>query len=152
MDECPTVSDYSVHYCIDTTICTNSQPCAVTAQVSDYVNQGQGVCMFQLASKPVLNRCVPQNITAIAEFGLATNGFNTKYITQFYGDIINAREYIFGIGFCIAIVLGFIWTFSLRIPGLVFTVVWLICFMVLGFFGLLGKKDMTQIQIIEVLV
>jgi len=96
--------------------------------------------MYQIATQPILNRCVPQNITAIATYGLATSGFNPSYITEFYGDIITSRAYIFGFGFGISIILGFLWTVLLRIPGLVSLIVWTCNFAVLGFFGVTGES------------
>lgn len=52
-----------------------------------------GYCLPLYPSKPVLNRCVYDNVTALLEKGLE-EGYKQygSYISKFYGDIIDARS------------------------------------------------------------
>jgi hypothetical protein len=132
LNECPTTNSYTTYYCLN----------GINPTVSNVANYlSNGYCIYQYATTPILNRCVIQNMTALAEFGMS-KVYSTKelsFFTQFYGDIIEARGYIFGFGFCVALILGFAWCWIMRIPGLIFAAVWSICIAVVGFLVILGE-------------
>lgn len=50
------------------------------------------------------------------------------------------RAYIFGIGLGCALLLGFLWTYLLRIPALLSVTIWTMCFAVNAFLVVLGER------------
>ncbi|KAM3571813.1 hypothetical protein VYU27_006151 [Nannochloropsis oceanica] len=127
--ECPKTFDPAVVYCIGN----------VAATEDNILN---GYCLPQYPTKEVMNRCYITNSTALEIFNMAKaykNDLDVTILSEFYGDVFNARAYIFGIGFGAALVLGFIWTWILRTPCLIHVAVWMVNFLVWGFLGALGS-------------
>jgi hypothetical protein len=50
------------------------------------------------------------------------------------------RAYIFGFGFGIALLLGFAWTYVMRVPSLLYIVIWAMCFALDAFLVILGAS------------
>lgn len=100
----------------------------------------------------MLNRCFPlpldDNSTAWAEseggkYGLADNvpleytqSTAGGYMTSFLATVWYLRGYIFGFGLGISIAVAFIYLYALRIPGLLFIVIWAILIVILIFLAL----------------
>ena len=58
---------------------------------------------------------------------------------EFVGDIFTAKDWIFGFGFAVALLVGFLFTYVLRIPGLLYTVVWTVIVLVTIMFLFVGS-------------
>ena len=128
LEACPTT------YNPDTTYCIGNLP----ATPDNILN---GYCLPQYPTKEVMNRCYITNSTAVEMYNMAkayTDNLDASYMSEFYADVLNARTYIFGIGFGAALVLGFVWTWILRTHGLIFVAVWAVNFLVWAFLGALG--------------
>ena len=128
MEACPTTYDPATVYCIGDVEPTQA-------------NIKQGYCLPQYPTKAVLNRCYITNTTALELYDMVkayADDVDSSYLSEFYGDVINARLYIFGIGFGAALVLGFLWTWMLRMPGLIYAAVWAVNLLVFAFLGALG--------------
>lgn len=128
LEACPTTYDPDITYCIGN----------VAPSEANIVN---GYCMPQQPTREVMNRCYITNTTA-EEFVTMAKAYqqdmDVSYLSEFYGDVVTARAYIFGIGFGAALILGFLWTFVLRTPGLIYCSVWVVNLLVWAFLGALG--------------
>lgn len=62
----------------------------------------------------------------------------TPRVAALAGD--GHRAYIFGIGLGCALLLGFLWTYLLRIPALLSVTIWTMCFAVNAFLVVLGER------------
>ncbi len=128
LPSCPTTYDPDMIYCIGNVAPTES-------------NIKQGYCLPQFPTKEVMNRCYITNTTALELYDMVKaykDQVDTTYLTEFYGDVLTARAYIFGIGFGAALLLGFLWTWVLRAPGLIYVAVWVVNLLVFLFLGSLG--------------
>jgi hypothetical protein len=125
---CPTTYDPDTVYCIGNVAPTEN-------------NIQQGYCLPQYPTKEVMNRCYITNTTAAEVYDMVKaykDQVDTTYLTEFYADVLTARAYIFGIGFGAALLLGFLWTWVLRAPGLIYVAVWVVNLLVFLFLGALG--------------
>ena len=52
------------------------------------------------------------------------DGDSAEYSTGFFADLYSMRGYIFGFGLGIGLVFSFAYLYFLRIPGLLFTLIW----------------------------
>ncbi|TFJ84645.1 hypothetical protein NSK_004110 [Nannochloropsis salina CCMP1776] len=128
LEECPKVYDPAVVFCI-----------GEVAPTEDNIQKGY--CIPQYPSKEIMNRCYITNSTALEAFSMAKSyrdDLDVSILTEFYGDVINARTFIFGIGFGAALILGFLWTWLLRTPGLIHVAVWTVNMLVWACLGALG--------------
>jgi len=126
--ECPITYNPAINYCIGNVAPTED-------------NILNGYCLPQYPTKEVMNRCYITNSTALELYNMAKaykNDLDVSILTEFYGDVLNARAYIFGIGFGAALILGFIWTWILRTPWLIHIAVWVVNMLVWAFLGALG--------------
>ncbi|CAM9112251.1 unnamed protein product [Discosporangium mesarthrocarpum] len=112
VDGCPSTTDTSV------VICRDDRPDEL---VDDAAAVASGYCMYQLESSDTVNYCVLKNSTQWSSFQETDLA---SYATEFIADMVTAREYIFGFGFCVAILLGFVYMYFMRLPYLVAALVY----------------------------
>ncbi|CAM9134770.1 unnamed protein product [Choristocarpus tenellus] len=77
--------------------------------------------MYQYESYDIINYCVFKNATVWSEF---RDTDLASYASEFIADMITARDYIFGFGFAVSLVLGFVYIYLMRLPFLVTALVW----------------------------
>mmetsp|Transcript_21923 Transcript_21923/g.28404 ORF Transcript_21923/g.28404 Transcript_21923/m.28404 type:complete len:512 (+) Transcript_21923:173-1708(+) len=78
-------------------------------------------CSVQYPTTPRLKRCIFDNETLASFYDTSEY---TSAIQEFFTDIYVARAYTFGLGFALALVIGFVYCFLLRLPGVLVTLVW----------------------------
>ncbi len=77
-----------------------------------------------------MNRCMlTQNATSYIETTLASGSSmassnDESLISQIYTDLWTSIAWILGFGFCVSMLVSFAYTFLLRIPGVLFIMVW----------------------------
>ena len=98
-------------------------------------------CMYQIKTRQFINRCWPDtdlsaalndaqdaaefyNVTTKIKYEYEVPTVGTSWFTRFLADVITLRGFIFGFGIGIATFLSFIYLYILRIPFLMFTIVW----------------------------
>mmetsp|Transcript_29167 Transcript_29167/g.93367 ORF Transcript_29167/g.93367 Transcript_29167/m.93367 type:complete len:523 (-) Transcript_29167:1786-3354(-) len=84
------------------------------------------------------------NSTATAEYNEGSD--DGEYLEQFLGDVYTARGIIFGVGIGVSVVMGFIYLFFLRMPGVLSIMVWSIVFSILVIFLAGGGLVYTEYQ------
>ncbi len=101
--------------------------------------------MYKIKTRPYLNRCIPDfnTLDAASEAAITASGAGypisqaemiygtakekgTNWFNTFLADFMYLRGYIFGFGIGITIAIAFGYLFFLRIPGLLFFVLWTI--------------------------
>jgi choline transporter-like protein 2/4/5 len=94
----------------------------------DYVSQGKGYAFFALDTVDFMNRCsLSANATIYLEEMASTtagNGEEEGFLSKLYSDLWTGMTWILGAGFCIAMVISFVYTYLLRIPGVLFLLIW----------------------------
>lgn len=101
-------------------------------------------CMYYVQSYAYLNRCYPLgNVNQILTQATAANSTLSKsspysvssgegWFNKFITDLLYLRGYIFGIGIGGAVLFSFVYLYLLRIPGMLFIVVWSIIFSIMA--------------------
>lgn len=138
IDECPSVTDYNAF------VCEYNLTASANADVTlGYQYVAQQKCMYQIATRKFLNRCIPDlsadELAQTASLLLAANGYNISaseikysvsygenagWFTSFLGDLYSLKGYIFGFGVGVTIGVAFLYLFILRIPYTLFLVMW----------------------------
>ena len=146
VSQCPTYTNISQFICVSQNITT----IANSDRSAAYSYTANGECLYTLKTKAFLNRCFPDdpNVDNVAQqfvnnavnqslsgnyayqFGLNNDGWFYKFAL----DIYHLRGYVFGFGIGVATGIAFIYTYLLRIPGVLFIVTWS---SLLGIFALL---------------
>lgn len=89
-------------------------------------------CFFFIPTNPILYRCVP-DLQAIAKSGVTlptavpvadSMDSGTNYLTTFVGNVWTLRVWIFSFGLGASALIGFAYLYFLRIPGLLFIIIW----------------------------
>jgi nitrogen fixation-related uncharacterized protein len=113
-----------------------------------YVNEAK--CMYEVTSSPILNRCLPdvntdEAFAAASAFANSTNtslsssavyqsvdanGAGQNAWTYFMASMWDLRIYTMCFGLAGSVIIAFAYLYSLRIPGALFTVVWVTVLMV----------------------
>lgn len=125
---------------------------------SDGVNLGNGYAFYLCDSTSYLNRCFisSQALTVIEnDVGEELSGFDvvgegTDFLSQLFSDLFAARDYVLGFGFGVSVFASFLYSYMLRIPGLLFSIVWssllgslgIICF--IGYYSFNMANDATD--------
>lgn len=91
---------------------------------------GDGDCMYQIETIDFLNHCVISDETIAEQFVDVTD--ETVFLQKFMSDIYVARYWILGFGFCFSFVIGVMYCYLLRIPGLVTIMTWTSIFATIG--------------------
>jgi len=140
-----TYYDKDLLQCKDGVTGTRSVASLVTGSTGDIGVDSD--CMFSIESTSVLGYCVitstslaissdpDEDLDIASMLGLSDA---TSYMMDFLGDIWTAKDYIFGFGFAVALLVGFGFTYVLRIPFLLFAIVWAIILATFCFFLLIG--------------
>ncbi len=138
LENCPQESDYTAFICrYDLQDSVDSESLATQFT---YVNDYQ--CMYQIKTRRLVNRCFPDMDTLIAfndaaetaaGVGVTLDSFavystakyaQNNWLSDFFGDLFEARSYIFGFGLGFSVLVAFIYLYLLRIPYLLFTIIW----------------------------
>lgn len=147
---CPSDTDYTQFICYD-----DNQASADNDTATAWSLVGDGKCMYHVKTKSYLNRCIwvedksppAQNVTQVAGayVDLSSIAIPTSYtdpdddnvFTRFFADVFEQQEIIFGFGIGLTLFLAFLYLYFLRIPGVLFTMIWsiLIGILVLLFVG-----------------
>jgi len=93
---------------------------------STYIENGAGYGFYAMDSVAYMNRCtLSQNATNYIE-NLSGGKASTDdgFLATLYGDLWTAMSWILGCGFCVACFVSFVYTFLLRIPGVLFLLIW----------------------------
>jgi hypothetical protein len=130
----------SEFFCYDdqqAVLASTSNVLARNALAWGYVAAGE--CMYAVQSENVAYRCIfsgsATELAATVNAGKSSNGtsvtlaYNTAknvggWFTQYIGDIMTLRGYVFGFGLGVSVGISFLYLYFLRIPGLMFTVIW----------------------------
>lgn len=136
VSSCPSSTNISQFICVSGNITSQAN----TDLNAAYSYTVDGECMYTIKTKNFLNRCFPDdpNVNNIAqefvnnavnhsitgnyayEFGLMSEDWFYKFAL----DIYHLRGYVFGFGIGVATGLAFLYTYLLRIPGVLFIVTW----------------------------
>jgi hypothetical protein len=132
ISECPTKEDYYKFFCKD----PSDQENANNDVTTGYKLVAQYRCMYQIATKDYVNRCLPDMNTedALAGAQAASGGScDTQYkaansgkgwFNNFLSDVLTLQGYIFGFGIGFSTGVAFLYLYFLRIPGLLFFIIW----------------------------
>lgn len=139
VSSCPGANNYNEF------ICQYDVQAAADASVIDawtYVSEYK--CMYEIKTSVVLNRCFPDTNIADSLLGAEAsanssdatislssipsykNGGDDEdewYIT-FVASLYDLRGYVFGFGLGVSVAVSFLYLYLLRLPGLLFTVIW----------------------------
>jgi len=135
VESCPHETDYLSYICYD-----EYQEDADGNDVTAWEYIGQLKCMYKAKTKAVLRHCAyivdkaAENATAIVGEYLA-QGEDIPYYADiaensptwsasFFSDLYTLRGYIFGFGVGVAVFFAFGFLYFLRIPGVLFTIIW----------------------------
>jgi len=98
---------------------------------NNQANFPSGFSFPALDSTSYMNRCTfTGNATTALEAyikeanGQAMQAGEEGTLTKIYGDLYDSMNYILGFGFCVAMVVSFAYSFLLRIPGVLFLMIW----------------------------
>ena len=101
-----------------------------------------------------MNRCTLTTAatTALEAAITAANGEQMSEdedgtLTKIYGDLYDSMNYILGFGFVIAMVVSFVYSFLLRIPGVLFLMIWGCIGTVFAMVGGIGAYAFTEAEV-----
>jgi Plasma-membrane choline transporter len=146
---CPTTTDYARFYCDDTTMAKVYNSTADSFNVTAaWESVTAGNCMYQAESKDIFNYCVYEQAVAAfnatlagagnatLQFGNGTSSVNAaSWFEDLAADLITSRALLLGFGLGGSCVLGFVYIFLLRIPGVLFLLVWSVMLAIWAAFG-----------------
>jgi len=130
---CPSSADYSSFFCR-----YEDQAAADASSVDAYTLVGEGRCMYKVATKEYLNRCLPDMDTGAAltaaqsasggnytgTFQYTTSSSGKEWFNNFLADVFTLQGYIFGFGLGFSTFVAFMYLYFLRIPGLLTVIIW----------------------------
>lgn len=151
IDECPTVTDYTQFYCqYNLTAEANSNP------ATGYLYVSQQKCMYQIATKKFLNRCIPDisagTLSELASVTASQYGYNVSasdieysisygenagWFTFFLSNLYNLKGHIFGFGMGVTVGAAFFYLTIMRIPYMLLITMWttillIFCVLIIG--------------------
>mmetsp|Transcript_8524 Transcript_8524/g.13090 ORF Transcript_8524/g.13090 Transcript_8524/m.13090 type:complete len:646 (+) Transcript_8524:171-2108(+) len=143
IDSCPSTQDTS------TFICKYNVSDELTT-LEYYQEVSSGNCMYQEPTTDIFNYCIYDTLLDAAESAAyqtleeVMSSFNmssanvslssddsSDWFDDFTADIYTGKYVIFGFGIGVALVIGFVYLFLLRIPGVLFMLTWGIIFSIL---------------------
>lgn len=134
---CPDDTDYSRFVCYD-----EVQEAANNDAQTAWELVGDGKCMYHIKTKSYLNRCIwvqdksPPNgtvtdfagdyvdVTSVSIPTSYTDPDDDNIFTRFFADVMEQQEYIFGFGIGLTLFLAFLYLYFLRVPGVLFIMIW----------------------------
>ena len=149
VSSCPTASNYTSFVCKDD----------YQAAASANAMVGFGLvltrdCMYAVKTKPILNRCIPDVVAQAAATAAKSaaaskgadlssagaypgspgdaNGASSGWFNTFLADVYSMRALIFSFGLGFSTVVAFGYTYFLRLPGLLFMLIWTLLLSILG--------------------
>ncbi|KAJ1423001.1 plasma-membrane choline transporter-domain-containing protein [Ochromonadaceae sp. CCMP2298] len=142
---CPTTPDYELFYCR-----YEDQAAADADLTAAYTLVGEGRCMYVIKTKEYLNRCIPDMDTDVAANNAQTASGGTltstvtyqdgssgsEWFNDFLADVLTLQAYIFGFGLGFSTFVAFMYLYFLRIPGLLFFIIWGAILGILLFLGI----------------
>jgi hypothetical protein len=126
------------------------QPNPIDAWESDGVKKGYGTAFYVVDTQSYLKNClisknalkkltnVTGDILAGTTDTIAAFKDKTSFVANLYSDVYTARHYVFGFGFAVAVVVGFLYLSILRIPCVLPFITWGSILLTLASFGFLG--------------
>lgn len=149
VSSCPIVTDFFSFICTDDV--QDKANSEIYWGVYYFVSRK---CMFKLKSDMILNRCVPQSTpqeliagatqaAAIAglplpasatSFAKAMGDTGFTYFNSLMGDLMTLRYEIACFGMGASAMFGFLYLYLLRIPGILFILIWSVLLSVMGLF------------------
>lgn len=132
---CPSSTDVNQFICISDSRTVDAN--ANLTHAVQYILHGE--CMYQIKTRTFLNRCLPDTSTSDAATAFAVAAVNQTlssnyaysfglshqgWFYTFAMDIYNLRGYVFGFGIGIATFFAFVYTYLLRLPGVLFVITW----------------------------
>lgn len=144
VSNCPTANNYTSFVCKD-----DYQKAANKHVAVGFYYTSMQRCMYKLQTKPVINRCLPDIVVSAASSaganaatqyagsgnvttGSYSAGGDSTWFQGFLSDVWSIRGFIFGFGLGFSTVVAFAYTYFLRLPGLLFVLIWSILLSVLG--------------------
>lgn len=136
VSSCPSESNYDLFICRYPIQESVSNGSVGTVGAYEYVARKE--CMYEIKTKAYINRCIPDTNVDIAA-SLASSyanstvamttyhvasGNGANWFTNFLGDMYVLRSYVFGFGLGVSAGFAFIYLYVLRIPGLLFGIIW----------------------------
>ena len=147
VDDCPKTTDFEKFIC-------SEEFNGDTDPVTGWREIQYKKCLYEIKSKPVLNRCIfdlgpdSMNKTKLESKALQYNPSlsstnfladliadpfgdednSSTFVSAFVGDIYNFQGVIFGFGIGVAVFVAFLYVTFLRIPGVLDVIVWGIVF------------------------
>jgi hypothetical protein len=139
VSECPKTTDMDTFYCYDDAQSVldplyTSNYALYTTTAWNYVTDGK--CMYAVESTNVAYRCVmseAQEVVELAVQSATNNNVPLSYssaenaggwFTRYIGDILTLKDYVFGFGLGVSVGISFLYLYFLRLPGLLFAVIW----------------------------
>jgi hypothetical protein len=130
VSSCPTSTNYNA------VICRDEYQAAANNNTSTRITYTQEFkCLFKLNSRTILNRCFPQDsISSInnalsSQYNITSSysvAFTGAWFKTFTSDMYNLRGILFGIGLGVSTAVAFGYLYVLRLPGLLYLVIWTI--------------------------
>ena len=112
------------------------QPNPVDAWSSLGVNEGYGYAFYLVDTESYLKNClitknglqklrnITEDLLAGSNSTVSTFKDKTNFVTNLYSDVYTARHYVFGFGFAVAVIIGFLYLSLLRIPCVLPFITW----------------------------
>ncbi len=129
---CPKENDYDQFVCH-----YDIQANADADQTAAWEYVSNKICMYHVKTKTFLNRCIPDvDVQAAADaYAQSSNSTSASvyktasskgsgWFSNFLGDLLKLDGYIFGFGLGVSTAIAFLYLYVLRIPGLLFFLIW----------------------------
>jgi len=144
VESCPSSTDYESFICTyeyqESTMDPAAEVSSGAESIAGFAGLSSGSCLFKLECTAALGYCVPSaavdaaaasaseyagdNIDANTTFALAGEADDGDVWDAFCADMFEAAWMIFGFGFGFACVASFVYTWLMRIPGVLALVIW----------------------------
>ena len=144
VEECPTETDYEKFICTYDYQESTMDPAGLVSTGAEtlvgFAGLASGACLFQLECTTALGYCVPSaaidmaaataseyaedNIDINATLSVPGADDDGDVWDAFCADMFTAAGYIFGIGFGFACLASFVYTWLMRLPGVLALVIW----------------------------
>ncbi|CAM9834935.1 unnamed protein product, partial [Hapterophycus canaliculatus] len=158
VEECPMETNYTKFICYDEVYTEIFDDEAGEIDVQEaWTRVSAGECLYHMATTNILSYCVFDTVIDLAdqaataaieaEMASALNGTSANYTVvssdvsetgwfeEVFADMLTARGLICGFGLGVSVVVGTAYLLFLRIPGVLFLLIWGLLFAVLAIIG-----------------